>query len=75
MRGDKSVSLSLKKYVDVVEEVANYYSIPVLNMWMDGGLDPSIPVILTNYIKDGLHPTPAGCEVISRPIEAFLKRI
>lgn len=62
----------LKSYVDVIREVAEYYSLPVLDLYANSGLQPKVDIINQRYFLDGLHPNPAGHRVLARQMLAFL---
>ena len=66
---------NLKEYVDVIREVAEYYSIPVLDLFKESGLQPEIPEIKEKYMPDGLHPSDDGNRVIADKLRAFLERL
>ena len=63
---------SLKAYVNAINEVCEYYSTPVLDLYKLSGLQPSIPVIREIYMPDGLHPSDLGAERIAQMLFAFL---
>lgn len=65
----------LKTYVDIIREVAEYYSLPVLDLYKTSGMQPEVPVIKERYVPDGLHPNDAGHEILAAKIAAFLKGI
>lgn len=65
----------LVDYVDVIKEVAGYYSLPVLDLWSVSGLQPRVDVIKQKYVPDGLHPNDAGHERMADVIGAFLKSL
>lgn len=67
------VNVSIKDYVDAIRKVAEYYSLPVIDLFSQSGIQPNIPIIKEKYMRDGLHPTDAGHEVIAKKIAAFLK--
>ncbi|MBE6621574.1 MAG: SGNH/GDSL hydrolase family protein [Ruminococcaceae bacterium] len=62
----------LKEYVAVIREVAQYYSLPVIDLFAYSGLQPKVDVIRERYVPDGLHPNDAGHERIARVIGNFL---
>ncbi len=62
----------LKLYIDIIREVCEYYSIPVLDLWKDSGIQPKIPVIQELYMPDGLHPNSAGHEIIASRLIGLL---
>ncbi len=59
-------------YVDVIKEVARYYSLPVCDLYANSGLQPAIPVIKEKYIPDGLHPNDDGHKVLAEKIGKFM---
>lgn len=65
---------TLRDYVQAIREVAEYYSLPVMDLYKESGLQPDVPVILEKYVPDGLHPNDAGHEILARKIAAYLKR-
>ena len=67
--------LPLKAYVDKIKETAEYYSIPVLDIYANGGICPDIPQQKELYVPDGLHPNDAGAEKIARKIKVFLENL
>lgn len=65
----------LKDYVNIIREVAEYYSLPVLDLFATSGLQPEIKEIQENYIPDGLHPNDNGNAVISHKLKKFLEQL
>ncbi len=63
----------LKQYVDIIREVAEYYSLPVLDLFASSGLQPEIAEIKERYIPDGLHPNDNGNAVIAHKLKKFLE--
>ena len=68
------INLPLKAYVDKVKETAEYYSIPVLDLYATGGIYPDCPAQKEALCPDGLHPNDAGNVVIAKRLQAFLER-
>ena len=66
---------TLKDYVNVIREVAEYYSIPVLDLFKTSGIQPAIPVIKETYIPDGLHPNDEGHKLLANRIVKFLETL
>ena len=56
---------TLKEYVDIIRTVAEWYSLPVLDLFAASGIQPRVPVIRETYCPDGLHPNDAGHEKIA----------
>ena len=67
--------LILKDYVNIIREVAEYYSLYVLDLFATSGIQPAIPEIKAAYMPDGLHPNDAGYEILAQRIAKFLKSI
>ncbi len=65
----------LKDYVDIIREVAQYYSLPVLDLYRTSGLQPEVAEIKENYIPDGLHPNDDGYRIIANKVKAFLEQL
>ena len=67
--------LLLRPFVDAIREVAEYYALPVLDLYAASGLQPCVPTIMERYVPDGLHPNDAGHEILARRIGAFLSAL
>ncbi len=63
----------LKKYVDIIREMAEYYSIPVVDLYAECGIQPNVEINKALYCPDGLHPNDAGHVKIANCLENFLK--
>ena len=66
---------TLKEYVNIIREVAEYYSFPVLDLFKESGLQPKIPIIQQKYIPDGLHPNDDGTAILAHKIARFLETL
>lgn len=66
---------TLKEYVNIIREVAEYYSLPVLDLFATSGLQPAIKEIKEKYIPDGLHPNDNGHAVIAQKLHKFLENL
>lgn len=66
---------TLKDYVNIIREVAEYYSLPILDLYATSGLQPEIKEIQQNYLPDGLHPNDNGNAVISHKLKVFLEQL
>ncbi|MBE6542010.1 MAG: SGNH/GDSL hydrolase family protein [Ruminococcaceae bacterium] len=71
----KENTATLIEYVNVIKEVAAYYSIPVLDLWSVSGIQPNVDVIREKYCPDGLHPNDAGHKLIASRLAGFLKSL
>lgn len=63
----------LADYVDAIKDMAQAYSIPVIDLFSDSGLNPRIPAISTAFFQDGLHPINAGHARMARQIASELE--
>ena len=66
---------TLKEYVAIIRQVAEYYSLPVLDLFASSGLQPRVPVIQQLYVPDGLHPNDAGHRLLAEQIIRFLQQL
>lgn len=66
---------TLRDYVNIIREVAEYYSLPVLDLYATSGLQPEIEEIKENYMPDGLHPNDAGHALVAEKLEKFLENL
>jgi len=64
-----------RDYVYAIKEVAEFYAIPVLDIYAISGLQPNIPENKAEYFVDGLHPNDAGYDRIATLLENFLKSL
>lgn len=77
LKGDsKKIDVApLKEYVNIIREVVEYYSLPLLDLYANSGLQPELKVIRDNYVYDGLHPNDAGHQILARKIASFLETL
>ena len=62
----------LLDYVDAIIQVADHYSLPVLDLYRTAGICPDIPAQRELFMPDGLHPNDAGAHRMAERLEAFL---
>ena len=62
-----SVNATEEDYVNAIKEVASYYSIPVLDLFHAGNLNPYIPA-QNSMTVDGLHPNEKGAQRLAKTI-------
>ena len=65
----------LKDYVDAIRAAAEYYSLPVLDLWAAYGVQPAVPVMKEAYMPDGLHPNDAGHVILTDKIAKFIENL
>ena len=65
----------LKTYVDCIRRVAEYYSLPVLDLYANSGIQPAVPILKELYMPDWLHPSDAGHEIVAKKIIKALEML
>jgi len=65
----------LKDYVDMIRRAAEYYSLPVLDLYATSGIQPAVPVMKDKYLPDGLHPNDAGHVILTNKIAKFIESL
>ena len=65
----------LRAYVDIIKEVAQFYSLPVLDLYSVSGLQPKVEILKQKYMPDGCHPNDEGHKVLAQKILAFLNNM
>lgn len=66
---------TLKEYVEIIRTVAEYYSLPVCDLYAISGLQPRVPAIQERYVTDGLHPNDDGHAILADRIAGFLRAL
>jgi len=66
---------TLKDYVNAIREVAEYYSLPVLDLYANSGMQPDIPEIREMFMPDALHPNDKGHEIMARKLQKLLESL
>jgi lysophospholipase L1-like esterase len=66
---------TLKEYVYIIKEVAQYYSLPVLDLYASSGIQPEVPVLKEMFMPDGLHPNDEGNKIIAHKLKIFLENL
>lgn len=63
-----------ESYVNAIIEVCEKYSIPYLDLYRQGGLNPDINAVNSQFFhnQDGLHPNNDGHARLSNKIEQFI---
>lgn len=74
--GSKTVPCPpLKDYVEQICRTAEAHSLPVLDLYHTGVLDPNDPHVKAEYVPDGLHPNDAGHIILAEKIRDFLEAL
>ena len=66
---------TLKSYVTAIREVAEYYGIPVCDLYANVDIQPQFAWSGERYMPDGLHPNAAGHQKIYKRLRAFLETL
>ena len=76
-RGDgyKEPTLPLIGYVNIIREVAEYYSLPLIDFYKNSNIVTEIEEVRRKFIPDGLHPNDAGHEILAARIAGVLKTL
>ncbi len=72
---ENHLGLTQEPYVNAVREVADRYSLPVIDLYAGSGISPFLPEHRERYMPDGLHYSPAGYERLAHRIAAGLRAI
>ena len=65
----------LHDYVDMIRWTAEYYSLPVLDLFAVSGIQPAVPVMKEKFMPDGLHPNDAGHVILTNKIVKFIESL
>ena len=63
---------NLKSYVDIIRTAAEYYGIPVLDLFANACIQPQIQASREQYTVDGLHPNDTGYAYIADRLANFI---
>lgn len=63
----------LSDYVNIIREVAEFYSLPLLDLYASSGIQPLIDEVKRLYMPDGLHPSDDGNRVIASRLKNFME--
>jgi len=69
------VRAPLSRYREILMEVAAYYAIPVLDLYLTSGMQPAHDICRERLMPDGLHPSDEGHAIIARRLGEFLKTL
>lgn len=65
----------LSVYRKIILEVAEYYSLPVLDLFASSGIQPANEACKQALLPDGLHPSDAGHALLAHRIGLFLQSL
>ena len=79
-RADESAAASLptknaplSAVVNAIREVAEFYSLPVVDLYATAGIQPQVEASRIAFCPDGLHPNDAGNKIIASRLLGTLR--
>lgn len=73
MYDENELGYQLQDYVNVIKDVCENYSVPVLDLYSAGTINPNIPAHKSLYANDGLHINQLGHEVVAKKVVEFMR--
>ncbi|MBQ8620102.1 MAG: SGNH/GDSL hydrolase family protein [Clostridia bacterium] len=67
------VRAPLVRYREILMEVAAYYALPVLDLYLTSGMQPAHDLCRERLMPDGLHPSDEGHAIIAKRLGEFLR--
>ena len=71
----KAENKTLKEYVNIIKEVAEFYSLPVIDVYGELGISAFGDNYTTWYNSDGIHPILEGGKTIAKFVISKLNNI
>ena len=65
----------LKTYIKAIREVAEFYNLPVLDLYNESGMYADTEENSKKHFDDGLHPNDLGHRIIAEMIVDFLEKM
>lgn len=65
----------LSVYAQAIRDVAEFYGVPVVDLYRNCMIQPRVPILKEKYAPDGLHPNDAGHQLIARAVLGVLKQL
>ncbi len=72
---EKCLEPALSDYVDIIKKVADFYDLPVLDLFNQSRLHPRMEQLRERYLPDGLHPNDEGHAILATEILSFLQEL
>lgn len=66
---------TLRDYSEAIKEVCSYYSIPVLDMWSESGLNPGIDAQLGLFDNYHTHPLATAQKMMAKRVCGWLSQL
>ena len=65
----------LQPFVEAIRQVAEFYALPVLDLFATSGMQPRVPVMKQKYFADHVHPNDNGHAVVAHMLQRFLENM
>ena len=65
----------LQPFVEAIRQVAEFYSLPVLDLFATSGMQPRVPIMKQKYFADHVHPNDDGHAVVAHKLQRFLENM
>lgn len=65
----------LREFVRIIRDTAEFYSIPVLDLYKNSRIQPIVPIVQQQLCPDGLHPNDAGHALLAHSLYQFLQQL
>lgn len=66
---------TLRRYAQAVREVAEFYGIPVCDLYATCKIQPRVEILKQMYMPDGLHPSDAGNVLVAERLLSVLNAL
>ncbi len=66
---------TLKVYAEIIREVCEFYSLPILDLYKTSCMQPAIEIIQMEFMPDGLHPSTKGHKLLAEKVASYLKTL
>lgn len=63
----------LSVYVNALREIAQYYGLPVVDLFANCPIQPHVELLREKYMPDGLHPNDAGSALVAECLKRTLE--
>ncbi len=74
-KGPENQPTRLIDYVNIIKEVAQYYSLPVCDLWANLGICPVVESNREAFCPDGCHPNNEGHNLLAERVGNFLLQL
>lgn len=65
----------LSMYVQAIRDVAEFYGLPLVDLFANCPIQPRVDSLREKYMPDGLHPNDAGAALVAQCLQAVLEAL